>query len=220
MKKISIPQILAALIGIFFVSVGVAFNNCAGWGNDSIGMVYDGIRVSFGMTGEQLGIASNVVNIVLAVFLFVVARRFVSVGTLVYLIPYGTFVSIGSYLYPVIFASDAVPVRILGSVAGTLLLCLGVAIYIVLDIGVDPFTGIVLWLTDITKKQYKYVKIVFDFTMIILGAIMGGKWGAVTFITAVAVGPAIQFIAGRLRQWKWFQNRILKTAPESAEQKE
>ncbi len=220
MKKVSIPQILAALIGIFFVSVGVAFNNCAGWGNDSIGMVYDGIRVSFGMTAEQLGMASNVVNIVLAVFLFVVARRFVSVGTLVYLIPYGTFVSIGSFLYPVIFASDGFFVRILGSVAGTLLLCLGVAIYIVLDIGVDPFTGIVLWLTDITKKQYKYVKIVFDFTMILLGTIMGGKLGAVTFITAVAVGPSIQFIAGRLRQWKWFQNRILKTAPESAEQKE
>ena len=32
MKKINIQQILAALVGIFCVSVGVAFNNCAGWG--------------------------------------------------------------------------------------------------------------------------------------------------------------------------------------------
>lgn len=207
-KKITIQQILAALVGIFFVSVGVAFNNCAGWGNDSIGMLYDGIRVTFGMTQEQLGMASNVVNVTLAVLLFIVARRYISIGTLVYLLPYGAFVSIGTCLYPVLFPSDAVWVRILGSVAGCLLLCMGVAIYIVLDMGVDPFTGLVLFLTDVTGKEYRYVKIAFDFTMIVLGSVLGGQLGAVTFITAVAVGPTIQFFAGGLRKWNWFRAHI------------
>ncbi len=199
---------IAALAGIFFVSVGVAFNHCAGWGNDSVGMLYDGIRVTFGMNGEQLGIASNVVNVVLTVVLFVAARRYVSVGTLIYLIPYGLFVSIGSYLYPLIFSSDAAWVRVLGSVTGCILLCMGIALYIVLDIGVDPFTGIVLVLTDITGKQYRYIKIAFDFTLILIGTLLGGKLGVVTFLTSVAVGPAVQFFAGRIKKWNWFKKHI------------
>ena len=208
MKKINIQQILAALVGIFCVSVGVSFNNCAGWGNDAIGMLYDGIRVAFGMTSEQLGMASNVVNISLTVLLFLLARKYVSIGTLVYLLPYGFFVSIGTKLYPMIFASDMTLVRILGSVVGCVLLCFGVAIYIVLDIGVDPFTGIVLFLADITKKEYRTIKIIFDLTLIVIGAILGGKLGAVTLITAIAVGPTIQFFAGLIRRWRWFMVHI------------
>ena len=208
MNKINIQQILAALVGIFCVSVGVAFNNCAGWGNDAIGMLYDGIRVAFGMTSEQLGMASNVVNISLTVLLFLLARKYVSIGTFVYLLPYGFFVNIGTTLYPTIFASDMTLVRILGSVVGCVLLCFGVAIYIVLDIGVDPFTGIVLFLADITKKEYRIIKIIFDLTLIVIGAILGGKLGAVTLITAIAVGPTIQFFAVLIRKWRWFMVHI------------
>jgi uncharacterized membrane protein YczE len=207
-KKIRVQQIVAAMVGIFFVSVGVAFNNCAGWGNDAIGMLYDGIRVAFGMTSEQLGMASNVVNIGLTVILFLVARRYVSIGTFVYLLPYGFFVNIGTMLYPVIFSSDMAWVRVLGSVTGCVLLCLGVAIYIVLDIGVDPFTGIVLFLADVVKKQYGLIKIIFDSTLIVIGALLGGKLGAVTLITAVAVGPTIQFFADLIRKWRWFMVSI------------
>ncbi len=203
-KQIRWQQIPVSMVGILFVSVGVAFNNCAGWGNDAIGMLYDGIRVAFGMTGEQLGMASNVVNISLTVLLFVIARRYVSVGTFIYLLPYGIFVNLGTYLYPVIFASDTATVRVLGSMTGCILLCLGVAIYIVLDMGVDPFTGIVLCIADALKKEYGFIKVFFDLTLILIGTIMGGKLGVVTFITAVAVGPTIQFFAGMLRRWNWF----------------
>ena len=208
MKKVNVQQILTALVGIFFVSVGVAFNNCAGWGNDPIGMLYDGIRVAFGMDAVQLGLASNVVNIVLTVILFIVARKYISIGTIVYLLPYGTFVGIGTTLYSVIFASDAFWVRILGSVTGCLMLCIGVAIYIALDIGVDPFTAIVLFLTDLTKIKYGYLKIAFDVTMMIIGALLGGTLGVVTFVTAAAVGPTIQLFSNKLQNWKWFQQYI------------
>lgn len=175
----------------------MAFNNCAGLGNDSVGMMYDGIRAALGLNAQQLGMASNIVNVVLMVFLLIVARRYISIGTFVYLIPYGFFVSIGTWLYPMIFPADMLWVRILASVVGCLLLCVGVAVYIVLDIGVDPFTGLVLFLTDVVKKEYRYVKIVFDLSLIVIGTLLGGKLGVVTFFTAIAVGPIIQFLVER-----------------------
>ena len=84
---------------------------------------------------------------------------------------------------------------------GCVLLSLGVAIYITVDIGVDPFTGVVLVLRDVLKKEYRYVKIGFDVTMVILGTLLGGRLGVVTVVTALAVGPVIQFFTKILKKY-------------------
>lgn len=199
---INIKSISFALLGVFLVGIGVAFNNCAGLGNDPVGIIYDGIRNAGGMNAEQLGLASNLVNCVLTLFLWFAARRYISIGTLVYFIPYGFFVSIGTRLYHFLTSSEALLSRIGFSVAGCLLLYLGVAIYITVDIGVDPFSGVVLWLRDLVQKEFCYVKISFDLTMIILGTLLGGRLGVVTVVTALSAGPVIQAFSG------WIKKRL------------
>lgn len=200
-RKITWKSILAAAFGVLLVGVGVAFNNCAGFGNDPVGIVYDGIRSVSGMSQAQLGMASNVVNIVLLVLLFFTGRRYVSIGTFVYLLPYGFCVDFGNFLYRLLGASEDIWVRIVFSVLGCVLLSLGVAVYITVDIGVDPFTGVVLVLRDVLKKEYRYVKIGFDLAMVVLGTLLGGRLGVVTVITALAVGPVIQFFMKILKKY-------------------
>mgnify|MGYP005785994567 FL=1 len=199
--KVTAKSVLIALIGVLLVGVGVAFNNCAGLGNDPVGIVYDGIRNVTGMGAEQLGLASNIVNLSLALLVFFTGRKYISVGTLVYFLPYGFFVELGILLYQFLAPeTGGLAVQIAFSVVGCLLLYLGVAIYITMDIGVDPFTGIVLVIRDAVKKEYRIVKIIFDITMIILGTVLGGKLGAVTIITALTAGPVIQFFSGELHR--------------------
>ncbi|HIS06580.1 MAG TPA: hypothetical protein IAC99_02830 [Candidatus Choladocola avistercoris] len=199
--KVTAKSVLIALIGVLLVGVGVAFNNCAGLGNDPVGIVYDGIRNVTGMGAEQLGLASNIVNLSLALLVFFTGRKYISVGTLVYFLPYGFFVELGILLYQLLAPeTGGLAVQIAFSVVGCLLLCLGVAVYITMDIGVDPFTGIVLVIRDAVKKEYRIVKIIFDITMIILGTVLGGKLGAVTIITALTAGPVIQFFSGELHR--------------------
>ena len=199
--KVTAKSVLIALIGVLLVGVGVAFNNCAGLGNDPVGIVYDGIRNVTGMGGEQLGLASNIVNLSLALLVFFTGRKYISVGTLVYFLPYGFFVELGILLYQLLaLETGGLAVQIAFSVVGCLLLYLGVAVYITMDIGVDPFTGIVLVIRDAVKKEYRIVKIIFDITMIILGTVLGGKLGAVTIITALTAGPVIQFFSGELHR--------------------
>lgn len=199
--KVTAKSVLIALIGVLLVGVGVAFNNCAGLGNDPVGIVYDGIRNVTGMGAEQLGLASNIVNLSLALLVFFTGRKYISVGTLVYFLPYGFFVELGILLYQLLAPeTGGLAVQIAFSVVGCLLLYLGVAIYITMDIGVDPFTGIVLVIRDAVKKEYRIVKIIFDITMIILGTVLGGKLGAVTIITALTAGPVIQFFSGELHR--------------------
>ena len=152
--KVTAKSVLTALIGVLLVGVGVAFNNCAGLGNDPVGIVYDGIRNAGGMDAEQLGLASNMVNAALALLVFITGRKYISVGTLVYFLPYGFFVEVGILLYQLLAPeAGGLAVQILFSEAGCILLYLGVAVYITMDIGVDPFTGIVLVIRDAVKKE-------------------------------------------------------------------
>lgn len=199
-EKYPVSKMLAALLGVAFVGIGVAFNSCAGLGNDPVGIVYDGIRNAAGLNAAQLGMASNIVNFSLVGLLLIIGRRYISVGTLIYFVPYGFFVSAGERIYSALVLENTLALSILFSILGCLLLYLGVAIYIQVDIGVDPFTGVVLVICDKVKKEYRIVKVVFDISMIILGTVLGGKLGAVTVVTALTGGPVIQFFKGCIQR--------------------
>ncbi len=199
-KREKIARVILALAGILLVGVGISFNAASSLGNDPIGIVYDGIRNAAGLSAHQLGMASNITNIVLLVIVFFTGRRYVNIGTLIYLAPYGVVVSLGSWLYPLIFRSQTLFTQICGAAIGCLLLYTGVAMFIVADIGLDPFTGFVMVIQDAVKKEYRYVKIAFDACCVVLGFLLGGKLGIITIITALAAGPLIQFLAGIIKK--------------------
>ena len=95
---------------------------------------------------------------------------------------------------------QTLPMQIIGAGLGCILLYLGVAMYIVADIGLDPFTGIVMVLRDKFKKEYRLVKICFDIICIFVGFILGGKLGVITILTAATAGPVIQLFADYIRK--------------------
>lgn len=197
-SRIDVRKCLTAMLGILLVGVGVSFNAMAQLGNDPVGIFYDGIRNAMGLSQEQLGLASNIVNIVLVVFLFFAGRRYLNFGTLIYIIPYGICVDIGTFLYSKIFVADALWCQIIACVAGCLLLYTGVAIFIAVDIGLDPMTGTAMVIRDWLHWDYKKAKWLFDGVMTLLGFLLGGTLGVVTILTAITAGPSIQYIAEKV----------------------
>ncbi|MCP1102406.1 putative membrane protein YczE [Aequitasia blattaphilus] len=192
---INFKKILLAVVGIFLVGIGVAFNANAALGNDPIAIVYDGMRNIANLSASQLGIASNIVNVALVAIVFIADRHYVNIGTIIYILPYGFAVDIGYKLFNLVFTTSSLTGRIIGAVLGCLMVYVGVAIYITTDIGLDPFTGIVMVIKDKWKKKFVYVKIGFDFFMITVGIILGGRFGVITILTACCAGPCIQLIA-------------------------
>lgn len=197
-NRISLKKIFITLVGILLIGTAVAFNASASLGNDPVGIFYDGIRCILNLEPAQLGTASNVVNILLIILLVIIGRRYVNLGTVIYILPYGTCVSIGSFLYSKIFVSDALIIRILASAIGCTLLCLGVAIFIVADIGLDPMTGVTMVLKDKFNWDYKRAKWLFDGTLTLLGFLCGGKFGVITIVTMLVAGPVIQWMTGKV----------------------
>lgn len=192
MQKINLKRCLISEIGILMIGIGVAFNAMAQLGNDPVGIFYDGIRNALNLNPQQLGMASNGVNVILFIILCLFGRKFINLGTLLYVIPYGTFVSIGTAIYPKIFTSDALITKCLGGLTGCMLLYLGVGLYIAMEIGMDPMNGITLLLQEKLKLEYSKTKWIFDGTMVAVGFILGGKLGVITVLTALTGGPGIQ----------------------------
>ena len=201
-RKLIIPDkfdILLALIGVSFCGIGAGFTKCASLGLDSIGIFYDGIRNVIGFPVDMLGVASFIVNGIIITFLFFASRKYVSLGTLIYIIAYGSFVTIGTIIYNAVFVENILIIRILFSFIGFMILYIGIGIFVAIDIGVDAFTGLVLFLSDITHFEMKYVNIAFVLILIIIGAVIGGEFGAATFITMIAAGPLITLFSKKFQ---------------------
>ncbi len=205
MKKNFWIKIVLALIGILFIGVGVGFNAASLFGNDPIALLYDGVRNALSLPVSRLGMISNVVNYSIIILLLFIGRHYVNIGTAVYILPFGTFVNLGTKLFSQIFIGDSVFVRGIGAFFGCLLIYVGVSIYITVDIGLDPFTGLVMTINDHLSWEFAKTKICFDFILITIGILLGGKVGLITLITALTAGPSIQYFTKGLKRLK---NRI------------
>jgi uncharacterized membrane protein YczE len=201
MKIKNKSKIIYGLIGIFLVGIGVSFNASTMLGNDPIGIVYDGVRNTANLSSGQLGKASNVVNYGLIIVLYFIGKQYVNIGTFIYILPYGFFVGIGTKLYSLFTVSDTFLFRSLAGLIGCLALYTGIAVFIAMDIGLDPFTGLVMVIRDKIKLDYKKTKILFDIFMVLIGIILGGKLGIITLATAFTAGPVIQLISNRIRKY-------------------
>jgi len=200
--KLNLPSVkdtILAIIGAILCGLGVGFSNFASLGMDSVGIFYDGIRNVLGLSSSQIGTASYVVSFILFVFLWFVGRKYVSFGSVVYIIVYGIFANLGTLMMEHWVSNDSIWHRAVIAVFGILLLFMGLGIYIAIDIGVDAFTGTVLWICDKTHGKMEVVKVIFDLSLTLIGYLLGGKVGILTVITVLVGGPCIGFFTKKFQ---------------------
>lgn len=193
-------DVLLSVIGAMLCGTGCGFINYSQLGLDGVGLFYDGIRVLLDLSPAQIGTASYVVCAVLTVFLLIVDRKYVSVGSLTYILFYGAFANLGTYIMTLVFPEKQIVLQLIIAALGLLILYIGLGIYVAIDIGVDVFTGVTLWLSNLTGKQFKIVKIFFDLGIAVIGFIMGGTFGIMTLITVMIGGPCVDFFTKKFQK--------------------
>lgn len=189
-----------ASLGSFVVGIGVAFNQRAGLGNDPVGIFYDGMRMLFGLTDNQLGTVTFAVNLILICLLLCIGKKYVSLGTIVYFVFYGISVQLGTTVYDLIIQQQSLGTQIIMSTLGCLNIYIGVALFIAADIGYDPMTGLAWVVSDVLRWPFGRGKLLFDCVLLTAGALMGGKLGVITVVTALTAGPFIQKIAAVIKR--------------------
>lgn len=184
---------------------GIALNAMAGFGNDPISVLYDGIKNFFHI---NLGIASMTANVVLLVVIFFIDKKYINIGTLLYILALGAFIDLGIAIYKSCNLSEIMFVKILSSCVGCLLLFLGIAMYIFVNIGLDTWSGVTVLTSEKLNISYKFVKISMDAICLIAGWLLGGTVGVVTVIAAVLGGPVIEKFKKLLDKTMLFEVKI------------
>ncbi|MDR3593540.1 hypothetical protein [Clostridium sp.] len=188
-------NIAIALVGVAFVGFGIAFNSAAMLGNDAVAILYDGVRNVCGFELSKLGIITNVVNYSVIIVALILNRKYINIGTFIYTIPMGNFVSIGSKIHDYMNFPNILEWRILSSVLGCSMTFLGIGIFIAVNIGFDPFTSIHMIVRDRINSQFKTARVICDIISVSVGFLLGGKLGIVTVVAALVGGPSIQFVS-------------------------
>lgn len=184
-----VKKILLIILGAACMGVGIGFNAVAGLGNDPISVLYDGIKNFFHI---DLGVASMSVNLVLLILIFIFKKKFINVGTIIYVIMLGLFIDWAILFYKNFSFPNTMTIKVLTVFIGCFLLFLGIAIFIFVNLGLDTWSGVTVLLSEKLGISYKFAKISMDVICCVLGVILGGILGVVTVFAAFLGGPVIE----------------------------
>ena len=205
-----IKRLVMFFVGMSIIQFGVALFLKTSIGSDSFTVFTEGLATVLNKTGLKdlsivhmitgraevtPGVANMIILIVLFIGILIVDRKRIKIGTLICVIGVGPIIDLGvkavSY-FPI--ESANIFVKMLLVLGGCFIIAVGFSIMSESDIGVAPNDIVPFIIKDKLNCQYRWVRIGFDATFLIIGFIFGGTIGMGTVIAMLATGPFIQLL--------------------------
>lgn len=144
------------------------------------------------VTGMTIGEVSIVLSFVI-IFLSLALGEKVGIGTIVNIV-------LGGKAIDIINDSNIIPIShniisgIIMLVIGMLVMGYGCYLYMGCGLGCGPRDSLMVGLSKRVNKPVKIIKTIIEVTALIIGIILGGKFGIGTVISALGIGLFMQFI--------------------------
>lgn len=199
--KETVKRYVLFIISLFFCGLGVAFTKHAELGVSPISSIANVISIKFNFI--SFGTWLIVSNCVLLLGQIILLRRNFNPIQLLQ-IPlsflFGYFTDFGLWIIDDIPNENYI-VRLLLVAAGIIFIGFGIALGVISDVILNSGEAIVKAISDVTKKEFGTVKIIFDTTWVLMsvvlsliffdGKLLGTREG--TIISAVLVGVTVKF---------------------------
>lgn len=197
-----LKDILVIEVGLMISSFGTALFYAGDLGAGAMATFCDGLHRVLGIS---YGNANTGANAVLLVILFLLDRKYINVGTILCVFTIGPWVNLFTpMLQGLNIAGMGMPVRLLSAAMGTMLMGVGLGLYMAVDRGLGALEGFVRYLREKTGITVKAAKVIQDAVLVLGGILLGASWGAGTLLGIVCTGPVLQascrFFEKKLRQ--------------------
>ena len=189
LKKLAI-----IVIGSIIAAYGITLALYAGFGGATLAVLWQGIAETFHLS---IGMASFIVALGMILFALIYDKSQIHVGTVLYQIVYSTCVDL--------FASCHVYstyrwLNFFVMLLGVLLFAVGTGLYASASLGRGSYEAVTFALAEKNNWQIKIVRMALDILVVIIGVLLGGKFGLCTIITVIISGPIIQFVNAKAKQ--------------------
>lgn len=205
-----IKRLILFFIGMSIIQFGVALFLKTSIGSDPFTVFTEGLATVLDKTALKdfsivhmiagsaevtPGVANMIILIVLFIGILIVDMKRIKIGTLICVVGVGPIIDLGvkavSY-FPIDSAN--IFIKMLLVLLGCFIIAVGFSIISASDIGVAPNDIVPFIIKDKLNCQYRWVRIGFDATFLIIGFIFGGTIGVGTIIAMLATGPFIQLL--------------------------
>ena len=187
-------KIIIIVVGSVVAAYGITLALYAGFGGATLAVLWQGISETFHVS---IGMASMIVAIIMIVFSFFYDRFQIHIGTVLYQIVYSFCVDLFANIH---VYSAHLWVNALIMLLGIILFAMGTGIYAAASLGRGSYEALTFSLADKNGWQVKAVRMILDIVMVVIGVILGGKFGLCTILTIILSGPVIQFTVSKTKK--------------------
>lgn len=187
-------KIMIIVVGSIIAAYGITLALYAGFGGATLAVLWQGISKTFHIS---IGLASMIVAIIMIVFVFFYDRSQIHIGTILYQIVYSFCVDLFANVH---VYSSYLWINALIMFLGVIFFAIGTGFYASASLGRGSYEALTFSLAEKNNWQVKVVRMILDIVMVVVGVVLGGKFGICTIVTIIISGPVIQFTASKTKK--------------------
>lgn len=195
-----LKKLIIMLIGVLCMGFFLSFLIEVDLGTDPCTFMNVAISKKFGIL---FGTWQLILNAVLLIIVIKFDIKQIGPGTVANMVFIGYIADFCRWMWRRLLPSDfftTFPMR--GIIFAVAIICfvIGASFYMNTDMGVSPYDALPVIIHDRLLKNisFKYVRMGYDFLVIIIGCIFGGKPNIGIIVMALLLGPVITFVGKKL----------------------
>ena len=190
---------LTVIAGSIISAYGITLAIGAGFGGATLAILWQGLT---NVTGMTIGTSSLVVAAAMIIFALFYDKKQINVGTILYQIIYSFFVDVFTKIQ---HYTDIKAVNFIIKLLGIIIISFGTGLYSAADFGRGSYEAVTFSLSEKNGWKIKIVRMVLDILMVVIGVLLGGKFGICTVATVLLSGPVIQATVNTVKKSKIFK---------------
>lgn len=124
---------------------------------------------------------------------FILDKRYIGLATIFNLIGNGFIADISRSFIESIIVNPSFLIRVVLLISGVVIMCLAASLYFTADLGVSAYDAISKIMADKKMAQFRLCRILTDLICVIVGFLLKASVGIGTVVTALFMGPLIQW---------------------------
>lgn len=191
LNKRMYKRIIMTVAGVTLGGFSVGLFKLSLFGTDPFQCFVNGISnvVSF----MSFGTLYTIINLLMLIGIFFLDRRYIGIATFVNIFGIGYIVEFSTKFFGNFFGDVNLSGRIILLLTGIVLMCFASSLYYTSNLGVSTYDAVALILADKKIGKFKFIKIIADFTCVLIGVLLHAVVGPGTIVTAFFMGPLIEF---------------------------
>ncbi len=188
-------KIVVIIVGSVIAAYGITLALYAGFGGATLAVLWQGISKTAHIS---IGMASFLVALGMILFVLIYDRSQIHIGTIIYQVVYSGCVDLFANCHRY---SSHMWINFMIMLVGVLF-AVGTGLYASASLGRGSYEAVTFALAEKNKWQVKVVRMISDILVVVIGVLLGGRFGICTIVTVLISGPIIQFVNEKVKQLK------------------